>query len=63
MRAFEGFVFCLGFFEIFWDFLRFFGIFLRFMEISEIRDFWDFLRFFGVYRDFQGFLGFFGKVY
>ena len=45
----------MGFFEIVWDLLGFFGIFLGFIEISEIRDFWDFLRFFGIFRDFLGF--------
>ena len=51
-----------GIFEIFWDVLGFFGIFLGFIEIPEIRDFWDFLRFFGIFRDFLGFFwDFLGK--
>ena len=49
-----------GIFGIFWDFLRFFGIFLGFIKISEMRDFWDFLRFFGIFWDFWDFLRFSG---
>ena len=52
----------LWFWDFFWDFMGFFGIFMNFWILWDFRILWDFSRFFGrleIFRNFWDCVGFF----